>query len=353
MYRYKGNTLIFGSIGIGLLITLLTLMLMVSTPDARAIESDEMPVLQLQDAPTATPTAGETGAIPNSVATMEPILQTDLKILSGNVQRPNGITFFDGFLYTACAGDFTLYRINADTGETTTYIAGVQNTHSLYVEEGEGGPVVWAADYQRNALSSITTSPRNLENIKEGLGSPWGLAVGANGSFYLTQFAGDDVINVGRDGTLNVVATGFRDPTGIVVEASYIYVGNNGSARRAIEYFEHAQGDAAITEQDLKPLVSGLQNVTNMLMGPDNWLYFAYSLGTRGVVGRVDPSTCRDKGGCTNADVEIVLWSELSAPLAGLVISPDMRLFVHTMFGSEIYWAQLPENPNAREVLPS
>jgi hypothetical protein len=95
-------------------------------------------------------------------------------------------------------------------------------------------------------------------------------------------------------------------------------------------------------------LVSGLQNPTNLVIGPDRWLYIAYSLGTRGIVGRVNPDICREKGGCTNLDVEIVLWSELAAPLAGLVITPDMRLFVHTMFGAEIYWVQLPENPNRR-----
>jgi hypothetical protein len=78
-------------------------------------------------------------------------------------------------------------------------------------------------------------------------------------------------------------------------------------------------------------------------MGPDGRLYIAYSLGTRGIVGRIDPALCRDKGGCTNADVEIVLWSEIAAPLAGLTLSDDMRLYVHTMFGPEIYWVQLPQ----------
>ncbi len=274
-----------------------------------------------------------------STPTIEPFLQTDLQIITGNVQRPNGIFWHDGFLYTGCAGDFTIYRLDDTTGTTITYISGVQNTHSMYVEDG---PVLWAADFQRSTLSRIDTSqsPARVD-IAEGLASPWGLAAADDDSFYLTQLRADDVINITREGDIRTIATGFRNPTGIIVDDDFVYVANNGSARRAIEWFE-VPDDAILTADDMQPLVSGLQNTTNLVMGPDGLLYFAYSLGTRGIVGRVDAEHCRDQGGCTNVDVEIVLWSELAAPLAGLSISPDMRLFVHTMFGSEIYWLQLP-----------
>ena len=91
---------------------------------------------------------------------------------------------------------------------------------------------------------------------------------------------------------------------------------------------------------DVKPLVTGLQNTTGVVMAPDGYLYFAYSLGTRGVVGRVNPNECRENG-CTNDQVDIVIFTELAAPLAGLTISPDMRLYVHTIFSPDIYWVQL------------
>jgi hypothetical protein len=70
-------------------------------------------------------------------------------------------------------------------------------------------------------------------------------------------------------------------------------------------------------------------------------LYFAYALGTRGVVGRVDPEFCMENGGCSNDQVEVVLFTELAAPLAGLTFSDDMRLFVHTIYRPEIYWVQI------------
>ena len=91
-------------------------------------------------------------------------------------------------------------------------------------------------------------------------------------------------------------------------------------------------------------LVSGLQNTTDVQLGADGYLYFAYALGNRGLVGRVDPKVCQANGGCTNDQVEIVLFSDLDAPLAGLTITPDMRMFVHTMFKPEIYWAKLGDS---------
>lgn len=278
--------------------------------------------------------------------TMEPKLQGDLKIISGNVQRPNGIFWYDNYLYTGCAGDFTIYKIHDTTGVTSTYIAGIQNVHTLLVEDG---PVLWVADFQRNALVQVDTSqsPSSVE-ITASLASPWGVVKLEDESFFVSQLRSDDIVHVTREGVINVIVADFRNPTGIVADDNLIYVANNGSARRAIEWFEidPSNPNATIASENIQPLVSGLQNTTNLLIGPDDLLYFAYSLGTRGIVGRVDPAYCRDKGGCTNVDVEIVLWSELVAPLAGLAISDDMRMFVHTMFGAEIYWVQLPNTLN-------
>jgi hypothetical protein len=48
-----------------------------------------------------------------------------------------------------------------------------------------------------------------------------------------------------------------------------------------------------------------------------------------GVVGRLDPVTCRDKGGCTHDEVEIVVYTDLASPiadsntLAGLTFIPS------------------------------
>ena len=36
-----------------------------------------------------------------------------------------------------------------------------------------------------------------------------------------------------------------------------------------------------------------------------------------------------------------MLYTDLEAPLAGLTISPDMRIFVHSLFSPDIYWAHL------------
>src|SRR5688572_17543621 len=70
---------------------------------------------------TATPTLGPTKTAAATTSTNEsqqatPILETasfaqhsltqaDLSVLTGNVQRPNGVTWHDGNLYASCSGD--------------------------------------------------------------------------------------------------------------------------------------------------------------------------------------------------------------------------------------------------------
>ncbi|HLA43761.1 MAG TPA: hypothetical protein VJZ27_10015, partial [Aggregatilineales bacterium] len=259
--------------------------------------------------------------------TIEPFYQSDFKVLLGDVQRPNGIYWHDGFLYTSCAGDWTLYRIWGETGETITYMFGIKNTHSLYVEDDEsGGTDVWAVDFQDNKFVSINPGEnRGLYPIREGLAAPWGLTPSAtDDTFFITEWESDNLINITRTGEITVVASGFSDPSGVVATADTIYLANNGSARRSLEWLDITEG-ADINPQ---PLVTGLQNVTNVVMGPDNLLYFTYALGTRGVVGRVDPVVCKENGGCTNVEVELVVWTDLAAPLAGLVVTPEKRLYV-------------------------
>ena len=270
----------------------------------------------------------------------EPFIQSDFTILTGSVQRPNGMFWHDGYVYAGCAGDWTVYRLHETTGETITYQFGIRNTHSLYVEsDEEGGTDLWAVDFQDNAFVSINRgSERGLLPVREGLAGPWGLAPSAtDDTFFITEWGSDNIINITRDGDITVVASDFADPSGIVATEDTIYVANNDSARRSIEWLDISEGASSQPQ----PLVSGLQNVTNVVMGPDDNLYFAYALGSRGVVGRVDPEVCKENGGCTNAEVELVVWTELAAPLAGLIITPEMRLYVHTMFGTEIYWLEL------------
>lgn len=303
-----------------------------------------------QDAATPTPAPSKTPT-PTPVATIPPIeitepwTQSDLSILTGNVQRPNGIVWHNDMLYTACNGDFTLYEINSRTAATRTYIWGVRNAHTLYAEDLETGELnIWVPDYQSNAL--VRVDRLGVETIIPEMQGPWGIAYLDEAHFLITELIGNQVLVVNRQGESVPVAAEFRSPTGIAIDGDRIYVANTGSARRAIEWIaKDALPEIGAEDSDeaveVLPLVSGLQNTTGIVLGPDGYLYFAYSLGTRGVVGRVNPDVCIENGGCSNDQVEIVVFTELAAPLAGLTISPDMRLFVHTMFSPDIYWVAL------------
>lgn len=285
-----------------------------------------------QENPTPSPTS-DRSSIP-----FEPRMQSDLNVLTGNVQRPNGLTYLDGMLYISCTGDSTIYETDAVTGSTRTYLWGVMNAHTLIAErDNDQVLTLWIPDYQSNTLTRIRRG--SLQPIVRNLESPWGITDVNSEYFLVTSLRLNTVERIDREGRRRMLIEGLAAPTGIDSDGVYVYVANNGSARRAIEYYALDELEAG--EYEGGRLVSGIQNPTGIQLASDGNLYFAYSLGTRGVVGRVDPEACRENGGCGNDRVEIVLYTELAAPLAGLTVTPDMRLFVHTMYSPEIFWTQL------------
>ncbi len=284
---------------------------------------------------SATPRA-ETTSSTSTTSTFESFTQDNLSVITGNVQRPNGMIWYNNNLYVVCNGDWTMYEIDSETGATRTYISGVRNGHAMYTEQAENDDlIVWVPDFDQGSLLRVNPV-RAPDVIVTGLKAPWGISPLDEEHFLITTLGDNNIIKVSRAGEVEELLVGLRSPTGIAVEDGIVYVANNGSARRALEWFSLDEEAPAP-----KPLVSGLQSVTGITLGADGYLYFTYALGARGVVGRVDAETCREKGGCANNDVEIVVYTELAAPLAGLTISSDNRLFIHTMFRPEIYWVKL------------
>jgi hypothetical protein len=321
--------------------TLISILIILSTPNTTTAQ---------QETPTTSPPTSNTqlniiNVLPptfDPTIEIEPLTQSDLEIITGNVQRPNGITWFNNKLYTACTGDMTLYEIDATTGATLTYIGGVRNAHSLHAEPGQTNNFsLWVPDFGTSELLHITRA--GIDRVADDLNGPWGITPLDDETFLITSILDSTLKAITRDGEGEVVLSSLASPTGLATDEEYIYIANNGSTRRAIEFYPRSIADSQDTEQDegSSLLVSGLQNTTGIVLGADGYLYFTYSLGTRGVVGRVNPIYCRENGGCTNEEVQIVIYTELEAPLAGLTISPDMHLFVHTMFRPEIYWTQI------------
>lgn len=270
----------------------------------------------------------------------ETLTQADLQILTGNVQRPNGLAWFNDNLYAACTGDSTVYEVNSRTGQTRPYIYGVRNAQTLYVEGDGENPTLWVPDYTNNTLTRVTRL--EVTDIVGDLEGPWGISYVDEESFLITSLLGNRINLVSRSGEVQPVLEGLASPMGLVHDGETVYVTNYGSTRRSIEYYSYESVVNGVADQlENNVLVSGLQNTTGLQLGADGLLYFAYSLGNRGLVGRVDPAECAANGGCTNDQIEIVLYTDLPTPLAGLTLTPDMRIFVHTMFAPDIYWAQL------------
>jgi hypothetical protein len=298
------------------------------------------PTVQATVVVTETPAdTGEADAGEETIP-FEVLTQQDLSVITGNVQRPNGMQWFAEKLYIICTGDWTIYEVDAISGSTRTFISGVRNGHAMHVEaDPEGRPLVWVPDADTSRLLAVvqTNAPRPAA---ENLNSPWGMAVLDENTFLISSLGNNELLKVTRGGETTVVAAEFRSPTGVALDDQRVYVANIGSSRRAIEWLDRANIESG-TPAEPQALVRGLQNVSNIVFASDGHLYFAYAIGTRGVVGRVEPGECAENGGCDNDQVELVLYTDLSAPLAGLTISDDMRLFVHTLFRPEIYWAKI------------
>lgn len=336
------------SVFLGLMITLVALATLTLTAHAQDTTPTPAPsktatlsiVLDAtQQAAITTPGAQSTAQAGQS-GEFETLTQADLQILTGNVQRPNGFAWHNDMLYTACTGDGTIYEINSRTGQTRTYIYGIRNAQTLYVEGDDANPTLWVPDYTNNSLTRVTR--QGVTNIAGDLEGPWGISYIDEDSFLITSLLGNRINLVTREGQVQPVLEGLSSPMGLVHDGETVYVTNYGSTRRSVEYYSYESVvNGAADELESHVLVSGLQNTTGLQLGADGLLYFAYSLGNRGLVGRVDPAECAANGGCTNDQIEIVLYTDLPTPLAGLTLTPDMRIFVHTMFAPDIYWAQL------------
>src|SRR5690242_11750481 len=103
---------------------LLTIFLIIAS--IAAIQTASM-----TDEQTETPVPPTTTPSPSQIQKpFVPKTQSDLSIVTGNIQRPNGIAWYDNKLYTVCSGDWTLYAIDPTNGNTTQYIYGIKNAHT-------------------------------------------------------------------------------------------------------------------------------------------------------------------------------------------------------------------------------
>ncbi len=266
-----------------------------------------------------------------------PLLQDDLQLLVGNVQRPNAMVWFEDHLYTVCNGDWTIYQIDDQSGDTITYVFGIKNGHSMLMESTAAGFDLWVPDPDSQTLWKVNQDRLAPENVFSQLEAPWGIARFDENSLLLSDTKANAIVQVTEAGKANTIASELRSPTGIAIDESRIYFANGGSARRGIEWIQ-LEENGAISQP--RPLVKGLQNTSNIIVGADGLLYFAYALGTRAVIGRVNPADCLEEG-CSGDETEMLVFSDLPAP-ASMALSSDLRLFLHSRFRPEVYWAQLP-----------
>ncbi len=271
-----------------------------------------------------------------------PLPVDQIHYLTGNVARPNGIGWYANKLYVVCSGDGTVYELDDQTGFTNTYIYGVKDAFSIYPEKGRDGTLyLWVPDAGSRSIVRVT--PAEVETIVSGTGEPWSLIPYDVNSFLVSGLRANTVEQVTRDGERTAWITGLEDPTALVLHREYLYVANTGDLDRSIEWYPLT--DIRAGNPEPSPMLRGIEGITAMQIFSDGYLYFSYERDGRGLIGRIQPDICRDAGGCRADQVELVLDPRLNAPLAGLMITPDGRMFFHTRYGSVINWVQLDSQP--------
>ena len=137
------------------LATLSFLILIATVVSAQ--ESTRLPIQTPEQASTVeTVVPGMDDADESSlVALATPLLQDDLQLLVGNVQRPNAMVWFEDHLYTVCNGDWTIYQIDDRSGDTITYVFGVKNGHSMLMESTDAGFDLWVPDPESETLWKV------------------------------------------------------------------------------------------------------------------------------------------------------------------------------------------------------
>jgi hypothetical protein len=229
------------------LISLILLMMTTFMISTSAQDRDDTPT----PAPSKTPTPSviatheateiaesETATPVREWGQLRQYTQSDLNILVGNVQRPNGLVWLDNNIYAVCSGDFTMYAIDTETARTVTFVSGIRNANVILPEKTEAGFNLWIPDFDTNHLlraNHLQGLPAIVVN--ENLDGPWGVALLDDTHFLITNALADNVVLADRDGASTVIIENLRYPTGITVDGNYGYVANRGSARRAIEWF--------------------------------------------------------------------------------------------------------------------
>src|SRR5690606_495427 len=162
--------------------------------------------------PTEEATHEATDTTPRS--DFRALTQADLSILTGNVQRPHGITWFNDQLYVSCTGDWTVYQINSTTGQTLTYINGIRNAHSRHAENGTDGELhLWVPDFQSNSLNDVTRN--GVRVVTNALSGPWGMVQEDDEHFLITNLSANTLTRVSRTGQVDTLVGGLRAPTGV------------------------------------------------------------------------------------------------------------------------------------------
>src|ERR1041384_7871533 len=93
---------------ITILMVLILLFIVTTQSFAEAPKIELLQPTATQTAKPSTPNGTVTPSSSDTTTSNTSFTQADLSLLTGNIQRPNGLVWHDGKIYAACSGDWTV-----------------------------------------------------------------------------------------------------------------------------------------------------------------------------------------------------------------------------------------------------
>ncbi len=246
-----------------------------------------------------------------------------LEPVADGFDQPHGLGFFDGKLYVSDWGDDKIYAVDPDTGHKRLLADELGGAHDM-VMDGDGWIVTPL--FEEGRVVRINPDSGEVRELADGLAGPNGIVRARDGNFYVSNNRDGTVIKLTPEGKTRVVATGLKEPAGIVVD--------NDNIIRVAQFADRAAAVVQIFDNGKQStVVEGLADAESLLYDDRKNLLISHTVDGHGALTLFTATGERSR----------VLLTGLPGPLVGPVTDGTYLYLQSAAAGqSTVYRIALP-----------
>lgn len=247
--------------------------------------------------PTGAPIS--TGSVSFAKLYKSTLPAAQLQPFVSDVGEPHGLGYYNGTLYVSDWENKSLSKVTPDTGQKKVLADELDGAHDM-VQDDDGKLVV--ALYKENRVVRVDPKSGKVNEVASGLSGPNGIARARNGGYYVTNAVGGTVVKIGTDNAVRTIASGLKEPAGIVVD--------NDNIIRVAQFADTE--NAVVQVQDngkISTVVKGLVNAESLLYDSRKNLVISHVVNGRGALSIF----------FADGTQHVVLQTELPGPIVGPV----------------------------------